>query len=621
MNRAHKRQGYLIAVFGVLAVLLARVTLHPLLDEQALLLPFLLAVVAAAWRGGFGPGLFATGLGVTAGVFFVVPPAYSIAITRLAFGLNGLIFVAVGVTVSGLCEALHAARRRETEKQFRTLADSIPQLVWMARRDGHRFWFNRRWYEFTGATEAQTKGWNWQAFHDPQQLPDTLSKWQAALKTGEPWEDIFLLRRHDGQMRWHLARARPLRDEQGEIVCWFGTNTDITERLEAEQALKDADRRKDEFLATLAHELRNPLAPISNAVQLWPFVQADQAEMDHLREVIERQVTQIVRLVDDLTDVSRITRGKITLRRQVIDVRVLVGRAIEENQPRIDQCGHQLFVESPPDDVLVDGDASRLTQVFANLLNNAAKYTPPHGTIRVTTAVDGPWATVSVRDNGAGIPPSMLARIFDIFEQVDQTLQRSHGGLGIGLTLVKQLVELHGGTVEAKSEGPGQGSQFVVRLPLAVAACGANASADAAAKKDACDKPALRVVVVDDYASSGETLATVLQFLGHQATALASPTEALDYIAAHKPDLAIIDVAMPGMSGYEVARRIRENPELRGTLLVALTGHGRPADRQAALDAGFDRHLTKPAGMHALEDLLAEAATREKKAETAASQR
>jgi PAS domain S-box-containing protein len=617
MNRAHKRQGYLIAVFGVLAVLFARLTVHSLLDEQALLLPFMLAVVAAAWRGGLGPGLAATGLGLVAGMFFIVPPAYSIVIERLAYGLNALVFVAVGTTVSALCEALHAAQRRETEKQFRTLADSIPQLVWMARPDGHRFWFNRRWYEFTGATPGQAKGWNWQAFHDPDELPATLNNWRAALETGEPWEDTFRLRRHDGQMRWHLARARPLRDDRGEIVCWFGTNTDITERLESEQALIEADRRKDEFLAMLAHELRNPLAPISNAVQLWPLVEENKAEMDHLRAVISRQVDQILRLVDDLTDVSRITHGKIALRRQVIDTRVLVARAVEENQPLVERSGHQLFVESPAEPVFVDGDGARLTQVFANLVNNAAKYTPPHGTIRITTAVAGDQAVVSVRDNGSGIPPAMLSRIFEIFEQIDHTLERAHGGLGIGLTLVKQLVELHGGTVEVKSDGPGKGSEFIVRLPLA-ARCDANAAAAGSQKRDGRGPPR-RVVVVDDYASSGETLAMVLKFLGHEATALASPTQALEYIAAHKPDVVFVDVAMPGMSGYEVARRIRRNPALGDIFLVALTGHGRPSDRQAALDAGFHRHVTKPVGMDALVDLLAEVGARRQNSAAAAS--
>jgi two-component system CheB/CheR fusion protein len=612
MNRAHKRTGYLIAVFGVLGVLAARITVHSFLDEQALLLPFMLAVVAAAWRGGLGPGLVATALGTVAGTFFVAPTGYSISVDPLAYVLNDLIFVGVGVTVSGLCEALHAAQRRETEKQFRTLADSIAQLVWMARPDGYRFWYNRRWYEFTGAAPAQVEGWNWQAFHDPGELPATLEKWRAALQTGEPFEDTFRLRRHDGTMRWHLARARPLRDDRGETVCWFGTNTDITERLEAEQFLIDADRRKDEFLAMLAHELRNPLAPISNAVQLWPLVRENKAEVDHLCAVIDRQVKQIVRLVDDLTDVSRITHGKIVLRRQAIDARELVARAVEENQPLVDRCGHHLFVKDPPEPVLVDGDAARLTQVFANLLNNAAKYTPPGGTIRVTTAVDGHQAVVSVCDDGCGIPRPMLSRIFELFEQIDNTPQRAHGGLGIGLTLVKQLVELHGGTVEARSNGPGRGSEFVVRLPLAATSEGATPNCSGAEENIGHHMPR-RVLVIDDYASSGDTLAMVLKSLGNQAMALTDPIQALEYLAAHKPDLVIVDVAMPGMSGYEVAQRIRQNPQLNDVFLVALTGHGRPADRQAALDAGFDRHITKPVAIQVLANLLAEVGTRHNK--------
>jgi PAS domain S-box-containing protein len=605
MRLSQKQKGYIVAILAAVLLLALRSTLSEPLNEQALFLPFVLAVIAAAWWGGLGPGLVATALGLLLGVFFLVPPLVSTSADRIAIALGGFIFIIIGATVSVLCEALHAARRRDTEMQFHTLADSIPQLVWMARADGHRFWFNKQWYDYTGATAKETHGWGWQSFHDPAELPDTLKSWRASLHTGKPWENTFRLRRHDGQMRWQLARARPVRDEHGDIVCWFGTNTDVMERLESEQALKDAHRRKDEFLATLAHELRNPLAPISNALQLWPMVHEDEAEMEHLRLVMSRQVQQITRLIDDLMDVSRINRGKIVLRRQPVDINALVAKSVEENQPLIDAHGHELIIVSPGQPIIVDGDGARLTQVLANLLNNAAKYTPRHGTIRIETSVEGDRVSVSIRDNGPGIPEQMLSSIFEMFQQVDNSLERSHGGLGIGLTLVKQLVELHGGTVEAHSEGPGKGSQFVVKLPLSARRLENVQPPDSShSKMRAAPTPSRRILVVDDYEASGETLAAVLQFLGHQATALSRPAAALEYLEENKPDIIIIDIAMPGMNGYDVARRIRQNPRFHDVYLVALTGHGQPKDRQAAFDAGFNHHIAKPASMEALEKLL-----------------
>jgi PAS domain S-box-containing protein len=606
MGHSQKKRGYVVAVLTAALMLLLRFTLSQSFDEQALFLPFLLAVSAAAWWGGVGPGLLATALGLVLGCFILVPPLVSSSVSPLAIALDGFMFVLIGITISVLCEALHAARRRETEKQFRTLADSIPQQVWMARPDGHRFWFNQRWYEYTGAKPQETDGWRWQSFHDPAELPATLEKWHASLESGVPWEDTFRLRRHDGQMRWQLARARPVKDEHGDIVCWFGTNTDVTERLESEQVLKDADRRKDEFLATLAHELRNPLSPVRYALELWPRVQNDKCEMEHLRLVMRRQVQQMTRLIDDLMDVARITHGQIVLRKQQVDVGTLIARAVEENQPLFDDCGHQLTVATSAEPIIVDGDVARLTQVFANLLNNAAKYTPSHGTIHVCAAVEGDHVSIRVRDNGPGIPPQMLSTIFEMFQQVDKSLERSHGGLGIGLTLVKQLVELHGGTVEAHSDPQGKGSEFIVRLPLATGPRREGQQLYASHRKTrAAQTPPLHVLVVDDYEASGETLAMVLTFLGHQATALASGAAALQYIAQKRPDVAFIDIAMPDFSGYEVARQIRQDPNLAEVYLVALTGHGRQKDRQAAFDAGFNSHLTKPASMEAVEKLLA----------------
>ena len=613
MNRPQRRFGYLVAVVACTIMLLARVALNEALAEQARLLPFIVAVMAAAWWGGLRPGILATALGAFFGILFILPPSTSLAIETLADALNAAIFIFIGVTISILCEALHRSQQRETERQFRTLADSIAQLVWMARPDGNRFWFNQRWYDYTGKTLEELTGTGWQSVCDPSELPRALESWRAALASGEPWEETYPLRCKDGQLRWHLARAVAVRDEHGHVSCWFGTSTDIQDRIETEQALKDADARKDQFLATLAHELRNPLSPISNALQLWPRVANDPAEMDHLRAVISRQVKQLIRLIDDLMDFSRIARGKSKLRRQAVDVAALIRDAVEAVQPLISTMSHRFSVEVPDQPVFVYGDAARLTQVFSNILNNAAKYTPRNGAVRVLVERDGDRAVIRVRDNGLGIPPQLLGVIFEAFRQVDSTLDRSQGGLGIGLTLARQFVELHGGTIEAHSAGVGQGSEFVVRLPaLARAPDPVPTGVPAvAAKGGRAPRPQRqlaevrhRVLVVDDLTESAETLASILIWMGHDAVALNEGPAAIDWILANHPDLVFLDIAMPGLDGYEVARRLRQHPELRATVLVALTGYGQQEDRRRALEAGFDFHLIKPMDIAALEDLL-----------------
>ena len=317
MNRFDKRVGYAVAIVACTIVLLIRMAhqRHPgrasspdavrdRRDGRGL--------VGRIGAAAFWPRCSAPFLGI----LFIVPPANSLEIVSIADAVNAAIFVFLGFTISFLCDALHRARRSEAEKQFHTLADTIAQLVWMARPDGYRFWFNQRWYDYSGLTLEQLQGDGWQKVCDTSDLPRVLRSWHAALAKGVPWEETYPLRRHDGQMRWHLARAVPVRDARGDIECWFGTSTDIQDRIEIEQTLKDADLRKNQFLATLAHELRNPLSPISNSLQLWPRVENDKEALEQVRSVIERQLQQLVRLIDDLMDLSRISSGKISLRRR-----------------------------------------------------------------------------------------------------------------------------------------------------------------------------------------------------------------------------------------------------------------------------------------------------------------
>jgi signal transduction histidine kinase/ActR/RegA family two-component response regulator len=376
----------------------------------------------------------------------------------------------------------------------------------------------------------------------------------------------------------------------------------LIERERAEEALRKADRRKDEFLAILAHELRNPLAPIRNSLHVLQLTGRDDPAARRVAEMMERQVSHMVRLVDDLLEVSRITRGKIELRREELDVGSVIQNAIETSRPLIDAGGHALAVQLPPEHLAVHGDGVRLAQVFSNLLNNAAKYTDPHGTIEVAARRDGDAVVVSVKDSGTGIPADMLPRVFELFTQVDGATNRAHGGLGIGLTLVKNLVEMHGGSIDAKSDGPGKGSEFVVRLPLS-----SSAAADVpkpAAPASAPLSPR-RVLVVDDNRDAADSLAMLLRLLGATVRVVNGGRDALKLLDDYVPDIMLLDIGMPGMDGYEVARRVRERSELNDVTLVALTGWGQDEDRRRSRSAGFDHHLIKPADVGEIKALLA----------------
>ena len=368
--------------------------------------------------------------------------------------------------------------------------------------------------------------------------------------------------------------------------------------------LEEADHRKDEFLAMLAHELRNPLAPLRNALHIVRQRGPDRrAVTRHALDLMDRQVGHLVRLVDDLLDVSRITRGKVELRKEAIDLAEAATRAVESARPLIDARRHRLTYEGPPAPVRVEADPVRLTQVIGNLLTNAAKYTDEGGRITLTVGWEAGEAVVRVRDTGVGIAPEMLPRVFDLFTQVERTLDRAQGGLGIGLTLVRSLVELHGGSVQAFSGGVGAGSEFVVRLP-------ARADAEDRGRETrpgvAAPVTPRRILVVDDNLDSAETLAQLLQLSGHQARTAHNGPGALAAAGAFRPEVVLLDIGLPGMDGYEVARRLRAGPGGEKMLLVAQTGYGQEEDRCRSRQAGFDAHLVKPVDPGALQALLAD---------------
>jgi two-component system CheB/CheR fusion protein len=503
-----------------------------------------------------------------------------------------------------------AQRRRaeaslhQSEEKLRLLANTIPQLAWMAKPDGHIFWFNRRCYEFTGLTIEQLDGWSWAKLLDPDVSEQVLAGWQGAIASGEPFDMVFSLKGADGHFCPFLTRVNPFKDDAGRILYWFGTNTDISDIKHMEEALRDADRRKDEFLATLAHELRNPLAPIRNGLHVMRLSGNESDTIAEARTMMERQVDQMVRLVDDLLDVSRITRNKLELRMLRIELSVVVQSAIETSRPLIEQGRHSLSVALPSEPVYLEGDAVRLAQVFSNLLNNSAKYTEPGGNISLTAELRPGEVWVRIKDNGLGIPADALPRIFEMFSQVDRNLERAQGGLGIGLTLVRSLVEMHGGAVAAHSDGPGQGSEFIVRLPMVE-----QEQADPESQVPGADSAEAtqrrRILVVDDNRDSAISLGMMLKIMGNEIRTAHDGLAAIDAAAKFLPDIILLDIGLPKLNGYEACRLIREQPWSQGMMIVALTGWGQDEDRRRSAEAGFNHHLVKPVDIGVLQTLLA----------------
>lgn len=375
---------------------------------------------------------------------------------------------------------------------------------------------------------------------------------------------------------------------------------------QAENALRSADRRKDEFLATLAHELRNPLAPIRNGLHLLRHVQSGTEQYDKLRTMMERQLAQLVKLIDELLEVSRIATGKIILQRERLDVRDVVRTAVESCEPLFQAAKHTLTLKLPSRALWVVGDPARLAQAVSNLLNNAAKYTPNGGEVEVTLTRSRGEVVVSVQDNGLGIPAAMLGRVFDMFAQVNQTLDRAQGGLGIGLSLVRSLVALHGGSVSARSAGPGQGSCFTLRLPSAPSGEAPQPASTAPGAEALAPVRRLRVLVVDDNVDAADSLAILLQASGHDTRVAYGGQQALQAAQAFQPEAIFCDLGMPGMGGFELASRLRQDARFDDTALIAVTGWGTEDDKRRTQRAGFDFHLTKPAGPDNLQAILAE---------------
>ena len=496
------------------------------------------------------------------------------------------------------------AALRQSDARFRQLADAMPQLVWTANLEGHVDYINRRIDHFRAIECGADGSWSWQELLAPEDKARSAQAWETAWRSGQFYQIEHRLRMADGSTRWHLSRSLPLRDEEGRISRWFGTATDIHDLKLAEQALDESNRRKDEFLATLAHELRNPLAPIRNAAEVIKLRSPPDPMLQSARSTIDRQLQHMVRLIDDLLDVSRITRGALPLRMERVTLAAVLEQALEASRPHVEAGGHQLAVSLPEPDLYLKADPVRLTQVFLNLINNACKYTPQGGRIALRAEADGRDVLIEVSDTGIGIARNDLAGVFEMFTQGPSAAGDSSEGLGIGLALARSVVEMHGGSISAHSAGSGKGSEFRVRLPLLREAPDAQTAADEQAGSTRVDC-ARRVLVADDNREIVDTMAMVLRLNGHEVVTACDGLEAVATAERCRPEVVLLDIGMPQLDGYDACRRIRERPWARNISIIALTGWGRDEDRRKVSKAGFDAHLVKPVDLNTLLNLVA----------------
>ena len=497
--------------------------------------------------------------------------------------------------------SLAAAQRNE--RTYRAIGDALDYGVWTASRRGRATYISESFLKLVGCTHTEWVS-GWQRLVHPDDTAALQEEWEACLREGRAFDREFRVRGTD--RKWHsiLGRAAPMRDENGEVCGFAGIHLDIQRLKQVENELRELDERKNEFLATLAHELRNPLAPLRNGLEVLRIAHDNKPMAEKARSMMERQLHQMVRLVDDLLDVSRVSRGKIELRRDNVELAAVLRNAIETSQPLMAERGHELVARIPTDKIVVYADVTRLSQVFWNLLNNAAKYTEAGGRIELDTQMREGAVAVTVRDNGIGIPSNMLSRVFDIFTQVDRSLEKAQGGLGIGLSIARRLVEMHGGTIEAKSDGHGKGSTFTVTLPAAVVPRAAEIPSGAAAPAGLTRMACKRILIADDNADSATTLSIMLEMLGNDVRIAHDGEEAVRAAREFQPDAILLDIGMPKMNGYDACSRLRSFPDTASAYMVALTGWGQEADRNRARAAGFDDHLVKPVEPAMLQKLI-----------------
>ena len=501
----------------------------------------------------------------------------------------------------------NAESLRQSEERFRLLVEGVKDYaIFLLDPDGFISSWNSGAERIKGYSADEIIGRHFSTFYPAEVVAN---KWpdrelEIARQEGR-YEEEGIRVRKDGSTFWANVVITALYDPDGTVRGFAKVTRDLSERKRIE-ALESSERRMTEFLAMLSHELRNPLAPIYNAVYLLHSRADDDPDLKWAIDLIDRQVTHLTRLVDDLMEVGRVTSGSIRLQKKDFDIRSLITPAVESSRPLLDARKHTIELSIPERELIVHGDPTRLTQVVVNLLNNAAKYTPEGGRISLSLVREGNMVEIRIRDSGVGIQPEFLTKIFDMFTQGERTLDRSEGGLGIGLTLVRRLIQMHDGTVDASSEGPGKGSLFVVRLPLVDAP-----SADQPTLDTARDLPlkngagGLRVLVVDDNQDAATSMTVFLKMWGYDVKVVHDGIDAIDAVVEYRPEIVLLDIGLPGMDGYEVAERIRRMDTVRKPALIALTGYGQEADRSHTRRSGFDYHLVKPVAPESLKSLLA----------------
>ena len=500
-------------------------------------------------------------------------------------------------------------KRAEMERQnFVTVVEESADFIGMCDRNGIPFFVNRAGLEMVGLDSIEEARRTPVAeFFFPEDQGRIMNEFfPKILEDGHGEIEIRFRHFKTGEARWMAYKVSALTDADNRPIGFATVSQDVTERKRLSDNLaslaadlSETDRRKNEFLATLAHELRNPLAPMSNMLEVVKRSEGDPQLLKRAHDTIERQLDQMVRLVDDLLDLSRITHDRLELRRTEVELSEVIQQAVEVARPLIDAAGHNLTIDLPDEPIYLDADRARLAQVFGNLLNNSCKYTKPNGTISVSAKRFDSEVVVTVRDNGAGIPKDKLNSVFDMFMQVDRSAERSQSGLGIGLTLVKRLTEMHGGSIEANSGGPGQGSEFVVRLPILSRPT--FAPQPAASSEVEMQR---RILIVDDNRDSADSLAMLLELTGNKTFMAHDGIEAMEAIEKHRPEVVLLDIGLPKLDGHEVCRRVREQPWGKNIVVIALTGWGQDDDRRRSQEAGFNGHLVKPVDYDKLLDLL-----------------
>jgi PAS domain S-box-containing protein len=606
---------YGLAFVVVAAAIALRSWLDAVIGQPSVAI-FMAAILIGAWAGGVGPALICLiALHVVHGYRFQKPPGLWESNLSSAVTIAG--WYAVGITVGILSDMRSAAQQRahkqqmEAQKQreqFRSTLSCMADGVIVADANGRLTLMNPAAEALTGWNLAEAIGKSWRevfAIHGADRHESAETPIERVLGDGGVVHESVpvMLTSRRGRTLPIAYSAAPVKTGDGTqsgIVLVF---RDESERRRFEQALQNADRRKEEFLAVLGHELRNPLAPICTGLELLKASGGDPQTLADVRAMMQRQVQHMVRLIDDLLDVSRISRGKLELRKSEVQLPDIVRDAVAATRPLFDEAEHQLTVVLPEKPVRLYADANRLTQVITNLLNNAAKYTPREGRVALSAEQAGGVLTITVRDSGIGIPADRLDSVFDMFVQIHDSTEYRQPGLGIGLTLVKRLVEMHGGSVAVQSDGRNRGTAFVVRLPaLPVAATHtieelSNFDITACAVKR-------RVLVVDDHADALESLSRLVTLMGHEVRQACDGLQALEVGRTFQPEVVLMDLGMPNLNGFAAAQRIRQEPWGAGVMLVATTGWGQDEARRRSADAGFDRHLVKPIQVSELRDCL-----------------